>query len=90
MSGWQQGDHIGVDTEALQHLMNQLYCGLVRVVGICTTFQHAGVTTLEAEREDVEGDVRTSLVNHAYHSEGHTDTAEAQSVRQRFLFGDVS
>ena len=51
-------------------------------VGILAAFQHAGVARLEAEGEDVEGNVGTRFIDHADDTEGHTDTLEVEAVRQ--------
>ena len=85
----QQGDHVSRHAVARQHLMNQCHLLAVRAVGILTTFQHTGVTALEAEREDVERHVRACLVNHADDTERNAYPAQSQTVRQRLLFRDV-
>ncbi len=90
MSCWQQGDNVGIDAEVLEYLMDEFDAGLIGEVGIASTFQHAGIAALEAEREYVVGHVRTGLVDHADDAEGYADTMQAQTVGQRFLLGDVT
>ena len=68
--------------------MNEIYGSLVGEVGIRTAFQHTGVATLEAERENIERYIRASLVNHTNHAKGHTDSMQAQTVGQDFLLRD--
>ena len=90
MSGWQQGDYIGVDVESFQNLMDKFDGFLIRQVGIAATFQDAGITTLKTEGEDIESNIGTCLVNHADDSERDGGTTESQSVGQGLLLGDMS
>ena len=62
----------------------------IRTVGILTAFQHAGITAFETKREDVEGYVRASLVDHSDDTERYAHTTETKSVRQRLLLGDMA
>ena len=70
--------------------MDERYFGAVRLVGILTALQHTGIAALEAEGEDIERHVGTGLVDHADDTERHADAAEAQTVGQRLLLGDMT
>ena len=70
--------------------MDQRHLLTVAAVGILTTFQYTGIAALETKGEDVERHIRTRLVDHADHTEGHTDTTEPQTIGQGLLFGDMS
>ena len=44
----QQGDDVGIDTEALEHLVDEFDGSLIGEVGIASALQHAGIAALEA------------------------------------------
>ena len=90
MGGGQQGNDILRHTILLQYLMDEGNLLAIATIGILTALQHTGVTALETEREDIKRNIRTCLVNHANDTKRHTDTTETQTIRQRFLFGDMS
>ena len=90
MGGGQEGYDILRYAILFQDLMDQCHFLAVTAVGILTTFQYTGITALETEGEDIERHIRTRLVDHADHTEGHTDTTEPQTVGQGLLFGDMS
>ena len=80
MGGRQQSDDIWIDAKLFQYLMNEFYRGLIGEVSIRATFQYTGITALEAQRENIEGDVRTSLIDHADHTKRYADTMQTQTV----------
>ena len=90
VSGWQQGYNILGYTMLLQYLVYQCHLFTVAAIGILTALKHTGVTALKAEREYIECDIGTSLVDHADNAEGHAYTAQTQTIRQRLLFGDMA
>ena len=83
--GRQEGDHIGVQALALEHLTDESHDGQVGAMGIATSLQHTGIATLQAEGRDIEADIGTGFVDDANHAKGHTDAAQAQSVGQLLL-----
>ena len=76
VGGGQQGHGVGVYVMALQHVVDETYGRAVGGVGIASALEDAGIAALEAEREDVEGDVGTGFVDHADDAEGHADAMQ--------------
>ncbi len=62
--------------------MNQGNGRTVGVICVAPPFQYAGVAALETEREDIESDIRTSLVYNSNHPERHPDPAQVDAVGQ--------
>ena len=85
MGGRQQGYHIRTDSIAFKCLMYQSHFLTIATVGILATLEHTGITALEAQREDIESDVRTSFVYHTYHTKGHADTLQTHAIGQSTL-----
>ncbi len=81
----QQFDGRRVDALLAQHLLDKADARPTRCFGVFSTFQHAGVATLEAQREHVEGDVGPRLIDHAYDAERHTHPPQMEAVGQRLL-----
>ena len=90
MGGRQQGDDIRVDMVLLQYLVYQLDSSLIRQIGIAAAFQHTGIPSLEAQREDIVGHIGTCFINHADDTEGHRHPVQAQTVGQRLGLGDMT
>ena len=59
-------------------------------VGVFSAFQHTRVPALEAEREDIEGDVGASLINHAYYPERHAHPLQVQAIVEGLVLQDSS
>ena len=65
----------------LQYLPDECNDRLVRTTGVASSFQNRGVTRFQAEREYVETDVRTGLVDHADYAEGDRNFLDTHAVR---------
>ena len=85
MGGGQEFGHMWVELETLQYLVNDLEDGAVRTVGIASTLQNAGVSALQAEREDIEADVGASFIDDADDTKRHADSPYAQTVGKGVL-----
>ena len=70
--------------------MNQCHLLAVGAIGILATFQYAGIAAFETERENIEGHIRPSLVDHPNNTEGHTNATKTKTVGQRLLLRDMS
>ena len=62
--------------------MNNGHGGDVGVCSVLAALEYARVAALEAQPEDVEGDIGTGLVDDRNNSERYTDTANLQAVGQ--------
>ena len=85
MGGGQQAHGHRVDAGLAEHLLYQGHDGFVRLLGVASAFQDAGVAALEAQREHVETHVGAGFEHDAYHTERHAYAAQAQSVGQGAL-----
>ena len=70
--------------------MNNADDGTIRIVCIASTFQDAGIATLQAKGEYVETNVRASLIDNAYDSKRYADLCQLHSVRTSCFFQDSS
>ena len=87
MGGGQQGDHAVVDALLAEHFADEPDARLIRSLSVAAALQRTGITTLETEGEDIEGDVGSRLIDHADDAEGHAHAMDAQAVGQRAGIG---
>ena len=87
-AGRKQLHHMGIDTEAGKHTVDDTHNGTVGTVGIATSLEHTGIATLETEREDIKTDIRTGFVDDTYHTEGNTHTGEFETIGQHMMLQD--
>ena len=69
----------------LKNIVDDLHLRTVRSVGLLAALEDGGIATLETEGEDIKGDVRTSLEDHADDAEWHADTLQMEAVVERLL-----
>ena len=85
MGGRQQFYYGRVHAFALQHLVDQCDDSPVGIIGIPTSFQDAGIAAFKTQREHIERNIGTRLINNTYHSERNRDTCQHQSVFQSLV-----
>ena len=59
--------------------------GLVAFLGIRTALEDNGGACLQAKGRNLEGNIGTSLVDHANNAKRHADTTDVQSVLQHLV-----
>ena len=86
MRSRQEFDNMWVDPIFLQYFMDDCHLRQVCAVGFLASFQNGSIATLEAEREDIEGDIRPRLEDHTDDTKRHTDAFQMQPVVQCLVF----
>ncbi len=82
----QEFNYMRIDAILLQHRMDDRHLCPVCTIGFFTTLQNSGIATLEAEREDIKGDIRPRLEDHTDDTERYTDSFQMQAIVQRLVF----
>ena len=82
----EQVNGIGVDAVLFQDAMDKLDNGDVGVHGIAAALQHSGVTRLQAEGKDIEGDIWPCFVDDANDTDGNSHLFQVKPVLKHSLF----
>ena len=83
VGGRKQGDGGCGQLIAAQDIVDDGHSSAVGGFGIFPSFEDAGIAALETEREHIESDVGSGLVDHADDTKWYTDLAQQQSVGKR-------
>ncbi len=81
----EQGHNSRIDLVPVQHPVNEGQYRLIRGSGIAPTFQHAGITSLQAQRKHVKSHVGPGFVDNAHHPQRHPHLRHLQPVRKLLL-----
>ena len=90
VGSWKQFHNGRIHAFAFQNLMNEGDDGTIRVIGISSALQHAGIAALEAKGKHVERHIRTGFVNNADNTERYGNTSQHQTVFECPVLQDLT
>ena len=90
VGGRKQFHNRWIDSFLGENVVNQFDDGKVRLLGITSSLEDTGVSTLEAKREDIERNIGASLVDNAHHTKWNADATQMKTIGERTLVGYLS